>query len=385
MKITNLKIEGFRSLKKIDWSPGDLNVLIGPNASGKTNVLQVLELLSEAAQGRLHDYVIKRQGGMPSIMYNGKADNIAFELIAESSLESANKPLRSIYTFSMVQVGKGASYKVCNENIEEYSKPNMSAKINLSSYFKGKHEDYPDTELLLSDRMAESNKTFVPFKKSLSGWRVHRMLNTDYDAKVRQPNVTSYEHRLESDGENLIPVLHTYCEEYPGFKDRLHQSMVAAFGDDFKAISFPPAAETRIQLSLTWKSLSKSHAAASLSDGTLCFLYLLAILGNPNPPSLIAIDEPETGLHPAMLPIIASYAEEASRKSQVIISTHSPEMLSAFRGETKPTVTVAQWKDGQTQLQTLDPEHLNYWLKEYALGEMFRSGQLENMAQEDDE
>ncbi|KPK73259.1 MAG: hypothetical protein AMJ79_15230 [Phycisphaerae bacterium SM23_30] len=138
--------------------------------------------------------------------------------------------------------------------------------------------------------------------------------------------------------------------------------------------------DTRSQLRIFWKSLKRPRSAADISDGTLRFLYLLTILAHPEPPALIAIDEPETGLHPSMLPIIAEYAVEASRKTQVILTTHAPEFLSAFGDHQKDvTVTVVEWRDGQTRLRTLKGESLDYWLKEYTLGEMFRSGELEDM------
>jgi predicted ATPase len=102
----------------------------------------------------------------------------------------------------------------------------------------------------------------------------------------------------------------------------------------------------------------------------------VAIFADSENYSLIAIDEPETGLHPALFPIIAEYADEASAHSQIIITTHSPEFLDAFDDVT-PTVTVFDWVDGETELKTLSGENLQYWLKEYKLGEMFRSGGLE--------
>jgi predicted ATPase len=150
--------------------------------------------------------------------------------------------------------------------------------------------------------------------------------------------------------------------------------MRAAFGDDFDELVFPPAADQRIQLRIRWKSLT----AADLSDGTLRFLLLLTILTSPSPPPLIAIDEPETGLHPSMFPIIAEYAVDAATRTQVIFTTHSSQFLDALT-DTKPTTTVAKWENGETILKVLAGEQLDYWLKEYSLGALFKSGELEEM------
>ena len=154
--------------------------------------------------------------------------------------------------------------------------------------------------------------------------------------------------------------------------------MRAAFGDDFEEIVFPPDADQRIQMRIRWKSLRRERSAADLSDGTLRFLYLIAILANPNPPMLIAIDEPENGLHPSMLPIIAEYARDASKRTQVILTTHSAEFLDAF-SEFEPAITVAKWSEGKTQLDVLSGERLSYWLQDYTLGKLFRSGELEEL------
>jgi predicted ATPase len=99
-------------------------------------------------------------------------------------------------------------------------------------------------------------------------------------------------------------------------------------------------------------------------------------LANPSPPALIAIDEPETGLHPSMFPIVAEYARDASSRSQVILTTHSPVFLDAF-GEDVPTTTVVERREGETILRTVSGSELSCWLKEYTLGELFRSRDLE--------
>ena len=163
------------------------------------------------------------------------------------------------------------------------------------------------------------------------------------------------------------------------FKREVNEAMQAAFGSEFEELLFPPAADQRIQMRIRWRSLQREQSAADLSDGTLRFLFLLAALGNPDPPPVIAIDEPETGLHPSMLPIVAEYTREASRRSQVILATHSPVLLDAFRTSDPPTITTVDWQEGKTQLTIKEGPELQHWLKSYTLGDLYRFGQLETL------
>jgi predicted ATPase len=181
-----------------------------------------------------------------------------------------------------------------------------------------------------------------------------------------------------ADGQNLIAVLHSLYTGNREFKTEIDTAMTAAFGDDFEELVFPPAADQRIQLRIRWRSLRREQSAADLSDGTLRFLFLLAVLANPAPAPLIAIDEPETGLHPSMLPIVAEYARDAASRAQVILTTHSPDFLDAF-GSDPPTTTIVERQDGQSQLRNIGGDELTYWLKKYSLGELYRSHELEEL------
>lgn len=216
------------------------------------------------------------------------------------------------------------------------------------------------------------------FREQIVAWRIYQTFHTDRDAAVRSPVVARVENQVDEDGQNLIAVLHTLYTESRDFKRDVNTAMEAAFGEDFEKLEFPPAADQRIQLRVHWKSLRRGQSAGDLSDGMLRFLYLMAILANPSPPPLIAIDEPEIGLNPSMFPIIAEYAVEAARKTQLVFSTHSPEFLDAFR-DAVPTTTVLEWHDGETELKVLSDETLDYWLKQYTLGELYRSRELEAM------
>ncbi|ETR67225.1 MAG: ATPase-like protein, partial [Candidatus Magnetoglobus multicellularis str. Araruama] len=183
---------------------------------------------------------------------------------------------------------------------------------------------------------------------------------------------------VDPDGQNLISVLHTLYTGDRTFKNDIDSAMRTAFGDEFEELVFPPASDQRIQMRIRWKSLKREQSAAELSDGTLRFLFLLTIMANPSPPAIIAIDEPETGLHPSMLPLIAEFSVDAALKSQMILTTHSSQLLDAFTDK-NPTTTIAQWKNGETILKTLKGKELEYWLNKYTLGALYKSGELEQM------
>lgn len=203
-------------------------------------------------------------------------------------------------------------------------------------------------------------------------------VRVDPAAPLRQAAIARLDHRVASDGQNLIPVLHTLYTGSREFKQVVDDAMRVAFNQEYEELVFPPAADQRVQLRIRWRSLRTEQSAADLSDGTIRFLLLLAILANPEPPGLVSIDEPEVGLHPSMLPLVAEHAVDAAQRTQVILTTHSSQLLGAFT-DTPPTTTVARCEGGETHLSVVDGQELARWLAEYDLGALFRSGELEDL------
>lgn len=398
MKITSLNIEGFRSLRSVTWEPGDLNVVIGPNGAGKSNLLQVLQLISRAAEGQL-SRTVQAAGGMGPLVWDGRADHIAIRL-QTSPPESMPDPVKRSLTYQLrlARLGQGGSYRIDHEllvnsyRVEAGKKPEpfkylertLQAIKVLSDKVKflaAPVEALSEEETVLSALSGPFGASrFIPlFQAQLAAWCVYQDLHVNQDSPIRQPTVTRNEKRVNPDGQNLVPVLHTLYTTDRDFKRNVNKAMGAAFGEDFEELVFPPAGDQRIQMRVRWRTLRQEQSAADLSDGTLRFLFLLTVLASPDPAPLIAVDEPETGLHPAMLPIVAEYAVAAARRTQIIFTTHSPQFLDAF-GEIRPQTTVARWTNGETTLTSLPPDQLEYWLKDYSLGALFRSGELEDMA-----
>ena len=395
MRILNLKISGYRSLKEVAWEPGCLNILIGPNGAGKSNLLRILEMISISAQGRLGKYV-QKSGGMGPLVWDGVVDEIKFQVKTTPIDKHRDVKKDSLtYKMNLSRIGNGSTYKINHELLGNYSRVDrgehaepfklLERNFARSVIFNedersllAPEESISEAESLLSLTTPFMQNRFIqPFHTFLANWTVYHDLPVNLSAPIRQATIARHETRVEPDGQNLINVLHTLYTSDRDFKNDIDLAMRAAFGDDFEELVFPPAADQLIQLRVRWKTLRREQSAADLSDGTLRFLLLLTILSSPNPAPLIAIDEPETGLHPAMLPIVAEYAMDASERTQVILTTHSPQFLDAFKGKT-PRTTVVKWSDGETILKNIDGEQLAQWLKEYSLGSLFRSGELEN-------
>jgi predicted ATPase len=377
MKILELRVKGFRSLADVTWKPGDLNVLIGPNAGGKSNLLKLFELISASAKGRLAKHV-QREGGMGALVWDGKAESIDMS-ITHGVLTDQQRTYSGLeYHLSLARLGTTAQYA-----IEEESAVSSESREDLRT---ARDPDLPEetglftrgTILSFLGESTVADRKAAELYRAVRSWAAYQSFFTGRNATVRRAAVAAHQTQLQSGGQNLMSVLHTLYEGNRQFKREVNTAMRAAFGEEFEELKFPPAADQEVQLHIQWKSLERPQSAASLSDGTLRFLYLIAILANPNPPALIAIDEPETGLHPSMLAIIAEYAASAATRTQVVFTTHSPAFLDAFR-QTPPTVTVVQQVEGKTKLQVRSGEELAYWLKEYSLGEMFRTGELETI------
>jgi predicted ATPase len=391
--IHSIQIQGYRSLKDVTWNPGKLNLLIGPNASGKSNLLQALALLQDSAaeQHGLSAEII-REGGMGAVLWDGRSERLRWDLrtapleIHRDLSYNVLGPLH--FDLSLLRIGNSTAFLVDSEKLTAEAREGDSQGLYERSPGRvvifGNPTESIDPPLgdvtLLSVSVPPFSKPVVAgFREALSSWTVFRNVRVDRGSRIRGPVLSRFEKQLDPDGQNLISVLHTLYSTDRAFKADLDRAMKAAFGEDFEELTFPPAADQRVQLRLRWRSLQNAQSAADLSDGTVRFLFLVAALANPEPGRLVAIDEPETGLHPSMLAVVADLALQASERTQVILSTHSPQLLDAF-GTEPVTTTVVQNRDGETKLTTLDGDELARWLKEFSLGSLFRSGELEAMA-----
>ena len=379
MYVQSLKISGFTSFKNVVWKPERLNVLIGPNGSGKSNLLRALELIRASAAGNLRDFVLGK-GGLPRFLWGESAQQIAFEIDIGSDQPSE----QHAYLFTLAPVPQSASFRVVSEALG-FEGPSTPFRVldrdaDGLTVYKGDNELVGDPVERLSETETALSMVSalwihpLPYvlQQQLRTWAIYQNLHVDEDAAIRRSAVARKETCISYNGQILIPVLKTLYEG--DFKDAIDSGMSAAFPDDFEELLFRSTEPNRVQLYVRRKHGKREDSAADLSDGTIRFLLLLAILATPDPPPLIAIDEPESGLHPSMLPIIAEFAAAAATRTQVILSTHSPQMLDAF-GEALPATTIFNWAGDHTELKTIGGSELKKWVEEYSLGRFIFSGE----------
>jgi len=369
MFLQSLKISGFMSFKDVTWKPERLNVLIGPNGSGKSNLLRASDLIRASATGDLRDSVI-RNGGLPRLLWGDSAQHARFEIVTGDGMPSARQ---NTYRFALAPLPRSASFRVEAES--------LSLSDRSASVFRREGEalteggpatGLPETETYLSLSARWMDPPLYTFLQKLSASAIYHDLRVDERAEIRRPAVVREERNVTPDGQNLTPVLKTLYES--DFKEAIDAGMSAAFPDDYNELLFRETEPNRIQLYVRRKHGHREDSAADLSDGTLRFLLLLTILATPDPPPLIAIDEPESGLHPSMLPIIAEFAAAAATRTQVILSTHSPQMLDAF-GDALPAATLFEWVGNHTEMKTVAGDDLRRWVDDYSLGRFIFSGE----------
>jgi predicted ATPase len=367
-----------------------LNVLIGANGSGKSNLIEAFELL-RAMPANFAEAI--RDGGGPAewIWKGGNGARYA-EIDVEVEVRAVGRPLRHRLAFTPVS----QRVEVFDEAIEEL-KPIHGKKDVFFYYrfqkgrpvvnFRSTREDagghtyvqsnlrrdslQPDESILSQrkdvDRYPEITEIGIRYGaiQTFREWTFGRY------APLRQPQRADLpEDRLLSDARNLALVLNQ-IEHKDG---RRFNELLKRFFPRFERMSTRISGGT-VQFYLHEPGFDPPIPPTRLSDGTIRFIALLAILLSPSPPPLVCIEEPELGLHPDAVTLIAELLVEASERMQLVVTTHSDALVSALTSQ--PDAIIACERPGAgTVLHRLEPEKLVKWLNEYRLGDLWRMGEL---------
>ncbi len=348
-----ITIKGYKSIRELNnFQLKALNILIGANGAGKSNFVMLFELLHQIVSENLQ-LTVARSGGANSFLHFGQkvTEEIGLELrFGNNSYKLKLVPAEGdILIFSEETVwngkfGSGHRESLLKKNAEKVDNLCWSCAIQ-----------------------PEINNCVL---KSINSWQVYHFHDTSSTAKIKQLGDIGDNAFLRPDASNLAAFLYLLKERqkmhYANIIDTI--KMVAPFFDDF-ILRPSPFNQDKIKLEWKEKGSNSYFDANALSDGTLRFICLVALLLQPELPELILLDEPELGLHPYAIMMLAGLLRSASKKTQVIVSTQSVTLVDQFTPE---DVIVVDREDGQSTFNRPSTEEIASWLDEYSLGELWQ-------------
>jgi len=233
----------------------------------------------------------------------------------------------------------------------------------------------PGTESLLAQHKSPSDKTpITEVGNYFAGIRIFREFRTGFGSGARSGTSTSVPaESLGDSGENLALVLHR-LRDFHGMDRRIREHL-RRFCDRFEDVKID-IRQGLAQVYLEEAGLTEKISAERMSDGTLKYLALLAVLFQPKPPPLVCLEEPEVGLHPDAMQMVADVLVEASQSIQLIVTTHSDALVDALTDRPEVVLVCERDFDNGTQMKRLSKKRLLEWLKQYSLGELWRKGEI---------
>lgn len=371
-----------------------LNVLIGPNASGKSNVLDALSLLAEIPRDP-RKYLNSRGGGDQWMHRGPGGDGIAeIEVVAHSAdwpravryaaqLEVREGRLGFVTEQVLTQEGSLEAtpflFAVRGEqsaNVKAFNPVGLRTPEQDPVYgaYRWLEMPIPVHNSMLMHSAPSLTPQMAALSQRLTETRVYTHWLFGPLAPLRTPQPADQpDDALDPVGTNLAMVLGRLRRDPVSWRQLLSTFRLAYEGlDDVEPL--PQGGNT---LMLFVREGDRQIPATRLSDGTLRWLFLATLLSDPQPAPLILLEEPEMGLHPDLIRKLAELLKEASERTQIVLTTHSVELVNQFSDQPESVVVCERsLQDGSTQLQRLEPDALSVWLQKYRLGEAWQAGAL---------
>lgn len=352
-QLRTLTVRGFKSIRELEaFELRPLNVLIGANGAGKSNLLSLFHMLAALADQRLQLYVQEHDGPDALLFWTRKrTEQIDVELsFADKGYRASLRPAGQRLIFANEETGSTARGEL-REGITR-------------SLASGREETaMPE----LGDEVFER---YV--RPAMASWRVFHVRDTNTESAMRQAQRVSDNLRLKADAANIAPFLRLLRERHPDRYRRIVQAvrLVAPFFGDFV---YRKDAGERIELE--WFEAHDPDTpwgVRQLSDGMLRFICLATLLLQPPAlqPDTILIDEPELGLHPAALAVLAALFRQASDERQLIVATQSADLVSELEPE---NIVVVSRQDAASTFARLDADRLRHSLEDYTLGDLWKA------------
>lgn len=355
-----VSVAGFKSIASVERLVlRSINIIIGPNGSGKSNLIGVFAFLHAIREGRLQDYV-RKAGGAEQVLHFGSktSPEIRIHISFGNEVNQYRIRLRPTDDDSLYPELEQALF---------WDKSRYAAPYDDVLSPKGR-------EAGISDSNVKRTASWV--RTRLDSWRIFHVHDTSTTSPLRKTAQVNDNSYLRSDGSNLPAFLFLLQQKHAEAYDLIRRTVqrMAPFFDDFL---LRPDSLNEDAIRLAWKHRDSDQyfGAATLSDGTLRFIALATLLLQPEQyrPSVVLVDEPELGLHPYAITLLASLLKQAATQTQVIVSTQSPLLLDHFQPE---DVLVANRVNGGSTLERLDPTKLAGWLETYSLGQLWEKNEL---------
>ncbi len=384
--LERISLEGFLSFgadtATIDLRP--LNVLIGPNGAGKSNFVEALSVL-RAVPGDLPK-PIRASGGVRDWLWKGErsASAAQIELVRAPGLLDQPTHRSPALCYRLRFGAQGDSFVVLDERLENaepaqgqdrpyfyFGYEQGRATLNVKDGRRQlRREEIDPTQSILSQRRdPDSYPEISKLADELGKIRIYRNWSFGPDAPIRASCGADVETIALAENFNNLPARLAVLRGDITVKRRFRE-LLADLSPGFDDIDIVPEGG---QLQLRVSDGVRSTPARRLSDGTLRFLALLAILLDPSPPPLVVIEEPELGLHPDTLPMIRDLLIEASSRMQLVVTTHSTTLVDGFTDHPE-AIVVCDRVDGVTQMNRLDAEKMAVWREHGSLGQLWVDG-----------
>ena len=369
--ITRLAISGYRSLREIRVPLGALNVVTGANGSGKSSLYRALKLLADIAQGRIIQS-LAAEGGLQSTLWAGPE---AFS----RAMKAGTQPVQGLVRKNPISLKLGFSgddygYAIdlglpspdsgsifLNDpaiKVESLWTGERLGRANAFAIRTGPHmrirndngewrEAYqhlaPFDSMMTHCSDPREALELLLLRERMRDWRFYDHLRTDRDAPSRKPQVGTYTPVLASDGSDLAAAVQTIRQI--GAAEDMDAAIADAFSGARVGVS---GTDGYLEIEMRQHGLLRPLKASELSDGTLRYLLLVAALLSPRPPALMVLNEPETSLHPELLPPLARLIAQASKRSQVVVVSHAAALVSALDADADCRQIVLEKQLGET-------------------------------------
>ncbi|KAF2408746.1 AAA family ATPase [Pseudomonas antarctica] len=370
--LKTLAVANYRSINKLVVPLDRLNLVTGPNGSGKSNLYRALRLLAETAQGGVIN-ALAREGGLDSTFWAGpetisrrmRNGEVPVEPIVRQGVKrlrlgfagedfsyaiSLGLPEKTLSYFSLdPEVKKeciwaGHIYRPASLLVQR-SGPMVRAREGRAWDVLAQHT--PNYHSLFDQvGSLRGSPEVLLLRESIRGWRFYDHFRSDADAPVRQPQLGTRTPVLHHDGRDLAAALQTIREI--GDPEALQRAVSDAFPG--ARLNIEPLQGGRFAIEFYQEGLLRPLSAAELSDGTLRYLLLVAALLTPRPPTMMVLNEPETSLHPDLLPALARLIIQASNSCQVWVVSHASRLIAALQQDEGCNSIVLEKVMGETRI-----------------------------------